>query len=119
MQAAAPGAGGPDLFIPMMLGIGLIWFFLVIRPQNQRQKAHDESLKTAKKGDVVVTSGGLHGKIVSVGENEVGVEIGKVKGGAGVQVQISKNRIESIGSPEIADGKSQTKAKDAKGGSGS
>lgn len=129
MQVPALGDGGPDLFIPMMLGIGLIWYFLVIRPQNTKQREHDNALKSAKKGDRVVTTGGLHGKIVSVGENEYGVEIGKVKGGAAVQVQISQNRIESISSPGQGDGTSDSSdssgkdtknmKKDAKGGSGS
>jgi preprotein translocase subunit YajC len=109
---AAPSAGGPDLFLPMMLGIGLIWYFMVIRPQNQRQREHEGSLKAAKKGDHVVTAGGLHGKVVSVGEDDLGVEIGKVKGGGAVTVQVSKARIESIGTADSGEEKSLEKADD-------
>jgi len=68
MQAASAQGGGIPFFVPMIL-IGLIFYFLVIRPQNKSQRDHEGALNTAGKGDLVVTKGGLHGKVVSVDED--------------------------------------------------
>jgi preprotein translocase subunit YajC len=107
MQAAA-AQGGPAIpFILPMILIGLIFYFLVIRPQNKQQRDHDDTLKSAGKGDAVVTRGGIHGKIVSVDDDTFGVEIGTVKGSA-LKVKVDKNRIEKI-----------TKVGAVKGGEGS
>ncbi len=76
-SAAAPtgGAGGIMgqllFFIPLIL----IFYFLLIRPANQRQKKHREMVEAVKKGDTVVTSGGLIGKVTKVTDTEVTVEI--------------------------------------------
>jgi preprotein translocase subunit YajC len=66
----------PNLsFLIMMLVLFVIWYFLLIRPQMRRQKAHQQMLANMKRGDVVVTSGGLIGKIRSVAEDEVRLEL--------------------------------------------
>ncbi len=73
--AAAPG-GGSFLFglMPMLL-IFVIFYFLLIRPQQKRMKAHQAMLGAVKRNDVVVTSGGLIGKVTKVDEAEIEVEL--------------------------------------------
>jgi preprotein translocase subunit YajC len=76
-DAAAQG-GGFDWFglALMVVAMGAIMYFLVIRPQ-QREKAERESLMNSlSKGDEVITSGGLHGRIVSVDDTVVRMDIG-------------------------------------------
>lgn len=95
MQAAA-AQGGPSIpfVVPMML-IGLIFYFLVLRPQNKQQREHDDALKSAGKGDTVVTRGGIHGKIVTVEDDTFGIEVGTVKGSA-LKIKVDKNKVEKI-----------------------
>ncbi|MCH7866183.1 MAG: preprotein translocase subunit YajC [Myxococcales bacterium] len=94
MEAAAAQGGSIPFFLPMIL-IGLIFYFLVIRPQNKKQKDHDAALKTAGKGDLVVSRGGLHGKVVSVGDDTFVIEVGTVKGSA-LKVTVDQRSIEKL-----------------------
>ena len=67
------GLGSP---LPMMVIIVLIMYFLVLRPQQKRAKEHQELVKNLRRGDTVVTSGGLVGKVTKVVDDEqVEVEI--------------------------------------------
>lgn len=76
-QAAAAGAGGTTAsllaFVPY-IAIFAIFYFLMIRPQQQRAKAHRAMIDAVKKGDNVVTGGGIIGKVVRVDGDEVEVE---------------------------------------------
>jgi preprotein translocase subunit YajC len=75
--AAAPGGGavaGLIAFAPY-IAIFAIFYFLMIRPQQQRAKAHRAMLDAVQKGDEVVTGGGLIGKVVRVMDAEVEVEL--------------------------------------------
>jgi preprotein translocase subunit YajC len=78
--AASPpgGAGGPAAFVQPLILFGAmfaIFYFIVLRPQ-QRQKAERERMLTAlKKGDKVVTSGGMHGTVVGLGEHTVTIRV--------------------------------------------
>ena len=78
---AAGGAGAPDgmsaFFIQMMplLLIFVVVWFLIFRPQQQRAKQHAAKLAAVKKGDQVVTGGGLMGKVTKVDTDTVEVEI--------------------------------------------
>lgn len=76
-QAAPAGGGGFVGGELIMLGvIGLIFYFLLIRPQSQRMKKHREMLSEIKRGDEVVTNGGLIGKVKKVSEDELTVTLG-------------------------------------------
>lgn len=79
------------LFILMMLALFVIWYFLLIRPQMKRQKAHQTMLQNLKRGDTVVTSGGLIGKIRSVADDEVKVELGP-----NVEVRVVRGMIADV-----------------------
>ncbi|MEL7231226.1 MAG: preprotein translocase subunit YajC [Pseudomonadota bacterium] len=79
VAAAQEAAGGPSLaaqILPLVF-IGVVFYFLLIRPANQRQKKHKAMIEAVKKGDEVVTSGGLVGKVTKVTETEVTVELAK------------------------------------------
>jgi len=77
-QASGAAAGGygsiASLAIPWILILG-IFYILVWRPQSRQQKAHRERIAGAKKGDTVVTGGGLIGKVVRADDAEVELEL--------------------------------------------
>ena len=77
-----------------MLLIFLIFYFLLIRPQQRRQREQEKMLKGIEKGDDVVTAGGLHGKVVGVTDDVLTVEIAVLKGER-VRVKVSRSKIES------------------------
>lgn len=82
-QEAAGGAEGPgggSLLMQqliMFLPIILIFYFLLIRPQQKRAKQHREMIAALARGDTVITSGGLIGKVTRVADDEITVELGE------------------------------------------
>lgn len=71
-------AGGPDIFVsilPFVL-IFVIMYFLIIRPQRQQMKKRGEMLAAIRRGDTVITGGGLIGKVIKAGDDEVEVDLG-------------------------------------------
>lgn len=72
--AAAPAAGGFGMLMPLVLIVGIMYLFM-IRPQQKKQKETQKMLDALKKGDKVVTIGGIHGTIASVKENTVLVKV--------------------------------------------
>ena len=90
---AAPGGGG-DLFVSLMplVLIFVVFYFLLIRPQQQKMKAHRQLIENIKKGDQVVTAGGIFGKVTRVeADNTVMVEIAP-----NVVVKIAKATISDL-----------------------
>jgi preprotein translocase subunit YajC len=76
--AQGAGGGGSDMLVSLLpfVLIFVIMYFLILRPQQKRAKQHQEMVKNMRRGDSVVTSGGLLGKITKVvDENEIEVEI--------------------------------------------
>jgi preprotein translocase subunit YajC len=92
--AGAPAAGGTASFlvnmVPLVL-IFVIFWFLLIRPQQQRMKAHRAMIDAVKKGDSVVTGGGLIGKVTKVETDHVEVEIA-----SGVKVKAVKGTLTDV-----------------------
>lgn len=86
------------LFVPLMV----VWYFLLIRPQRQQAKKREETLKAIRRGDQVVTAGGLIGKVTKVvDEREVEVEIAD-----GIRVRVLRTGISDVrvkGEPVKAD----------------
>lgn len=89
---AAGGAGGAFAsFLPLIL-IFLIMYFLLIRPQQKKVKEHQAMVEALRRGDQVVTAGGLVGKVTKVRDDgEVEVEIA-----AGVNVRVVKHTITQV-----------------------
>jgi len=72
---AAPSAmGGLESFLPLIL-IFVIFYFLLIRPQQKKMKSHKEMLGTLRKGDRIVTGGGMLGTVTKVEDNEITIEV--------------------------------------------
>ena len=89
--------GGVDFAFFLMMGaIFLIFYVLVIRPQQKAQREREAHLRTAAKGDDVVTAGGLHGRVLAVDGEVLEVEIAKLRGGDKVKVRVALNRIEQL-----------------------
>ena len=92
-SAAAPpgGAAGIIGFIMPMALVFIIFYFLVLRPQNQRMKAHTAAINAVQKGDEVITGGGIRGKATKITDNEVEVEIAQ-----GVKVRVVKSTLSQV-----------------------
>ena|SRR5690606_29542445 len=79
---AQAGAGAPDMLVsilPFVL-IFVIMYFLIIRPQRQQMKKRTEMLSNVRRGDTVVTGGGLVGKVTKViNDNELEIDLGGAK----------------------------------------
>jgi len=88
----ASDGGGLLSFLPIIV-ILLIMYLLLFRPQLKKQKAHQAMLNALKKGDRVVTAGGLHGTIVGIKENE---SIVVLKIADNVKVEVSKSSISAV-----------------------
>ena len=91
--AAAASAEAPPAwlqFLPLV-AMGVIFWFLLIRPQMRRQKEHQTKVEGLKKGDQVVTAGGLVGKVIKVDDTYAEIELGQ-----GVRVKAVKQTIGDI-----------------------
>ncbi len=87
MQPEGQDANPLMSFLPLIL-IVVVFYFFMIRPQMKRQKETRQFREGLKKGDKVVTTGGIYGKIVSVQETTINLEISK-----DVQIKVDKNGI--------------------------
>jgi len=77
-MAQAAGGASPQSGLPMFVMMGLfvvIFYFLLIRPQQKKQKEHQAMLGKLAAGDEVVTAGGILGRIIEVGDNFITLEI--------------------------------------------
>ena len=94
--AAGTAAAAPPgwlQFLPIVGMVAIFWF-LIIRPQMRQQKAHREKISAVKKGDQVVTAGGLLGKVIKVDDQYAEIEIAQ-----GVRVKAVKATIGDIVAP--------------------
>lgn len=91
-QGAAEAPGGAfGMLVPFIL-IFVIMYFLIIRPQQKRVKAHQEMVKNVRRGDTVVTAGGLIGKVVKVvDDTELQVEVGE-----GTKLRVVRSMISEV-----------------------
>jgi preprotein translocase subunit YajC len=101
MMQSAPGAGaggavGLAMGIAPWLLIFVIFYLLMIRPQQRRVKEHQASIAAVKKGDEVVTGGGIRGRVTKVGDDEAEIEIAQ-----GVKIRVIKSTISQVLSPNV------------------
>jgi|SRR5690625_3665638 len=85
----ASGGGWEALLFPVLLIV--VFYFLLIRPQTKRAKEHRQLVEALAKGDEVVTSGGLLGRVIEVGETFATVEIAN-----GVEVRLQKTAVTAV-----------------------
>lgn len=94
MAQAAGAAQGPGLFeslAPLILIVVIFWF-LILRPQNKKMKEHREMVNNVRRGDSVVTAGGLIGKVTKVkDDNEIEVEFAD-----GVRMRVVKSTLSDV-----------------------
>ncbi|MBW1981949.1 MAG: preprotein translocase subunit YajC [Deltaproteobacteria bacterium] len=92
--AGGAQGGGFAALVPLLLMFG-IFYFLLIRPQQKKQKQHRALLANLKKGDMVITSGGLHGRITGLTDTVVTLEIAEK-----VRVKVGRGYIANLVSTE-------------------
>jgi preprotein translocase subunit YajC len=84
------GLGGLGGMLPLVL-MFVVHYFVMIRPQMKRQKEHKAMVDALAKGDEVVTSGGVLGKVSKMGDTFVGVEVA-----SGVEIQIQRSAVVQV-----------------------
>ncbi len=89
-QGSAPGGDG-GLSIIFLIGMFVIMYFFLIRPQVKRQKEHKSMVEGLKKGDEIQTMGGMMGKILELGDNFMKVEVAD-----NVVVTVRKASVEAV-----------------------
>ena len=92
-DAGAAAAQQPDPIASLLLPIGLVvlFYFFLIRPQSKRQKEHKQMVSDLNKGEEILTSGGILGKITGVNDDFVTLEIAK-----DVTIKIQKSAVQTI-----------------------
>jgi len=83
-------------FLPLMVIMFAVMYFLIIRPQKQKEKKRQEMITNVRKQDRIVTAGGVHGVVASVKENEVIVRIDDSKD---VKIKVDKSALTSVSAP--------------------
>ncbi len=98
LTASAAAAGAPgDGFSAILVGllpwllIFVIFYMLMIRPQQKRMKQHQATIAAVKKGDEVITAGGIRGRVTKVADDEAEVEIAQ-----GVRVRVVKSTLSHV-----------------------
>jgi preprotein translocase subunit YajC len=99
--AAAPAGGDILSALPMFAMIFAVFYFLLIRPQQKKAKEQQDFLSNLKKGDKVMTGGGIHGKITGLTDSAVTLEIAD-----GVRIKVHRGYILAI--PSTADTQAAT-----------
>jgi len=96
LQAAAPAAGEPPAWVTFMpfIGMAVIFWFFILRPQMRQQKEQREKINSIKRGDQVLTGGGFLGKVVKVDDQYAEIELAP-----GVKVKALKSTISDIVPP--------------------
>lgn len=90
---------GPENYINIifLVGIGVVIYFFMIRPQQKKQKEHKGFIENIKKGDMVVTIGGIHAKVFAVEDAAVILEVDK-----GIKIKFEKTAISLDASKQYA-----------------
>jgi preprotein translocase subunit YajC len=95
LQAGPPPDSSPFGMLFPIAAIFAIFYFLLIRPQQKKQRDQEKMLKGIEKGDNVVTAGGLHGRVSGVTDDVLTLDIGGVKGER-MRVKVSRARVEGV-----------------------
>ena len=91
-QTAAPAQSDASLISLLpMIGILIIFYFLLIRPQSKRAKEHKQMVQALQRGDEIITNGGILGLVINVSESYVIVEIAPT-----VEVTVTKSAVQTL-----------------------
>ena len=88
---AAQGGPGPLVHMMPFVLMFVIFYFLLIRPQQQKQKEHEQMVKSLAKNDEVITSGGLHGTVVGLKDSSVLLRIAE-----NVKVEVERSAVTQV-----------------------
>jgi preprotein translocase subunit YajC len=88
--AGTPQGGGFASFIPLIILI-VVFYFLLIRPQQQKVKEHNNMVNALQKGDEIVTTGGLLGRITEMGDNFLQIQIAQ-----NTEVKIQRQAVSAV-----------------------
>ena len=105
LAQTAPGGSGPSQllsFLPLVL-VFVIFYFLLIRPQQKKAKDHQQMLGKLKKNDEVMTSGGIYGKVTALTDSVVTLEVAP-----NVRIRVNRPQISAVVTAD------KTTAKDTK-----
>ncbi|GAB4441889.1 MAG: preprotein translocase subunit YajC [bacterium] len=91
--------GNPILSILPLIIMFAVFYFLIILPQQKKAKKHKEMIDSIKKGDNVLTAGGIYGKVVGVAEKVIIIDVGD-----GVKVRVNKSFIQAVTGPDFEPG---------------
>jgi preprotein translocase subunit YajC len=93
LAEAAPAAAQADPLASLILPIGLVilFYFFLIRPQSKRHKQHKEMVSALQKGEEIVTTGGVLGKVTAIGENFITLEISR-----DVSIYVQKSSVQAV-----------------------
>jgi preprotein translocase subunit YajC len=90
-DAAAPAAGFDPIQLVFMLGLFVVFYVIAIRPQRKRQKEHTSMMNELAKGDEVMTTGGMLGKVVSLDEGYVVLKVSD-----NVELKFQKSSVHAV-----------------------
>lgn len=93
LAQAQPAPGGGLSFLFPLLAIFIVFYFFMIRPQSRREKERRAMIDAVKKGDRVVTAGGIHGTVVQVDEGSLLIQVDQ-----NVKLRFEKNAVASVAS---------------------
>jgi preprotein translocase subunit YajC len=96
-QGGGQGLGALGSLIPLVI-IFVIFYFLLIKPQQKKVKEHKKMMENLKKGDKIITSGGLYGVIEAVSNNTVTIKVAE-----NVKVKLGKSYIAALRAPSEED----------------
>ena len=102
MALQAPGAEAPNPFLTFLMPMGIIlviFYFLLIRPANKKQKAVQEMIENLKNGDKVVTTGGIHGVVAGITDDIIHLRIAP-----NVKIEISRSAVASLSQQQQSSG---------------
>jgi len=108
-QAAPAGGGGASPFgnpLIMVVLMFAVMYFLVLRPQSKKAKEHQKMLSELKKGDDVVTQGGIIGKISGIKDGEITLQVQE-----GVRLRVQRSAVTGLYNPAAATPATKTEAK--------
>ena len=89
-QAASGGNALFELLFPLIMVFAII-YFMILRPQQKRQREHEAMVNTVSRGDTVITQGGLVGKVAKIGEDELEVDFAE-----NARIKVVKSMIISV-----------------------